>query len=265
MDGISLGPLLIRWNGLLVIFGFALGGILATREVRRMGKDPEIILDLVAPLLIWGTIGARLWHVFTPPLSSIQLGLTTGHYLTHPLDLISIWIGGMGFPGVLLGGSFGLLLFCFKNGFRFSEWADILSPSLVVGYATGRIGNYVNQELYGLPTSVPWRIFIAPENRLAGFENVGYYHPLFAYDILLNLLILLALKFISYSGSGFQRRGDLFGAYLLMYSLARLGLEFVRLDVSIVFNVNINQMVALLVFTGSSVYFMSRNFRRRKL
>jgi len=265
MDGIPLGPLLIRWNGLLVILGFAAGGIVAAREVRRSGKDPEMVLDLVLPLLIWGSIGARLWHVLTPPLSSIQLGLTTRHYLTHPLDLISIWVGGMGFPGVLLGGSFGLMLFCIKHGFRFSDWADILSPSLVIGYAIGRVGNYINQELYGLPATVPWKIFIAPEKRLAGYENAGYYHPLFAYDILLNLLILLALKSISYSGSDFLRSGEVFGAYLLMYSLARFGLEFIRLDVSIVLDVNINQMVALLVFTGSSVYFMTRNFRWRKL
>src|SRR5258706_374515 len=90
MEGLSLGPLFLRWNGLLIMLGFALGGILATRESKRRGLDPEIVLDLVLPFLIWGTIGARLWHILTPPLSSVQLGLTTGHYLTHPLDLFNL-------------------------------------------------------------------------------------------------------------------------------------------------------------------------------
>ncbi len=114
MEGLSLGPLFLRWNGLLIMLGFALGGILATRESKRRGLDPEIVLDLVLPFLIWGTIGARLWHILTPPLSSVQLGLTTGHYLTHPLDLFAIWIGGLGFPGALIGGALCLLVFCRK-------------------------------------------------------------------------------------------------------------------------------------------------------
>src|SRR5258706_1608067 len=127
MEGLSLGPLFLRWNGLLIMLGFALGGILATRESKRRGLDPEIVLDLVLPFLIWGTIGARLWHILTPPLSSVQLGLTTGHYLTHPLDLFAIWIGGLGFPRALIGG--GPCLFGFLRSVRLHLLAcsDILN------------------------------------------------------------------------------------------------------------------------------------------
>src|SRR5687767_7261221 len=128
MDGIPLGPILLRWNGLLIMIGFGLGGILASRETKRRGYDSEILLDLVLPLLVWGTIGARLWHIFAPPLSSAQLGLTTAHYLTHPLDLLAIWIGGLGFPGALIGGMLGLFIFCRKYELSFREWLDILAP-----------------------------------------------------------------------------------------------------------------------------------------
>src|SRR5690242_2254647 len=119
MEGIPLGPILLRWNGLLIMLGFAVGGIFSIREAKKRGYDYEIVLDLALPLLVWGTIGARLWHVFTPSLSSAELGLTTTYYLSHPLDLFAMWIGGLGFPGALLGGVLGLFFFCRKYELSF--------------------------------------------------------------------------------------------------------------------------------------------------
>lgn len=265
MDGIPLGPVFLRWNGLLIMLGFAAGGILATREARRRGIDPEIILDLVLPLLVWGTIGARLWHVLTPPLSSVQLGLTTGHYLTHPLDLFAIWIGGLGLPGALMGGAIGLFLFCRKYGLNFGEWADILAPALALGQAVGRIGNYINQELYGLPTQLPWRIFIDPGHRLAGYEGIEFYHPLFAYEAILSLLILSFLVWLSRRFAERLLSGDLFLVYLLLYAVSRFSLEFLRLDIAQLKGININQAfmaVSLLVCGG---YFCLRHRSIQKL
>jgi phosphatidylglycerol---prolipoprotein diacylglyceryl transferase len=261
MDGIPLGPILLRWNGLLILLGFAMGGILATRETRRRGYDSEIILDLVLPLLVWGTIGARLWHILTPPLSSIQLGLTTGHYLTHPLDLFAVWIGGLGFPGALIGGAVGLYFFCRKYELKFSEWMDILAPALALGQVIGRLGNYVNQELYGLPTNLPWKIFINPEHRLAGYESVEFYHPLFAYESILSLLNLLLLIWLSRRFLDRLGSGDLFLAYLFIYAVIRFSLEFLRLDVSLVNGMNINQVItaAVLPVSGAILYLRSRS------
>ncbi len=260
MDGIPLGPILLRWNGLLIMLGLALGGVLATREAKRRGYDPEITLDLVLPLLIWGTIGARLWHVFTPPLSSAQLGLTTGHYLTHPLDLLAIWIGGLGFPGALIGGVLGLFFFCRKYELSFGAWVDILAPALALGQAVGRLGNYFNQELYGLPTQVLWKIFIGPEHRLAGYESIEFYHPLFAYEIILSLLNLFLLLFVSRRFRERLNAGDLFLVYLINYGLIRFCLEFLRLDVAQVNGINSNQVFAavLLLISAAVLYLRSR-------
>jgi len=265
MDGISVGPVLLRWNGLLIMLGFALGGILAAREAKRRGFESEILLDLVLPLLIWGTLGARLWHVLTPPLSSVALGLTTEYYLTHPLDLFAIWIGGLGFPGALIGGAIGLFLFCRKYGLGFGDWADILAPSLAFGQAFGRMGNLINQELYGLPTALPWRLFIGPEHRLAGYEAVEYYHPLFAYDSILSLAILLLLLWIRRRFEGNLKAGDLFLVYLLTYGLVRFSLEFLRLDVALIQGVNINQSFAAALLLLSGVVLYLRNGPVRKL
>jgi phosphatidylglycerol:prolipoprotein diacylglycerol transferase len=215
--------------------------------------------------MIWGTLCARLWHVFTPPLSSIQLGLTTDHYLTHPLDLFAIWIGGLGFPGALIGGVIALYLFCRVYKFNFRELADILAPAVALAQAIGRLGNYFNQELYGLPTTAAWKIFISPEHRLAGYESVEYYHPLFAYESILSLLNLAFLLWISHRFIERRRAGDLFLLYLFNASIIRFLLEFLRLDVALVHGININQIFTVVVMIFSGVYFCRRSSTAQKL
>lgn len=265
MDGISLGPLLLRWNGLLIMIGIALAGILAVQESKRRGYDFEIILDLILPMMIWGTIFARLWHVLTPPLSSVQLGLTTEYYFSHPLDFLAIWIGGLGFPGALIGGVIALYFFCRIYEFKFAELADILAPAIALGQAVGRLGNYFNQELYGLPTAVAWKIFISPEHRLGGYEAVEFYHPLFAYESILSLVNLAILFWVSRRFADKLKAGDLFLVYLFNASAIRFFLEYLRLDVALVNDVNINQVFAALVAVGAGLYFYLRNRLAQKL
>jgi phosphatidylglycerol:prolipoprotein diacylglycerol transferase len=265
MGGIHLGPILLHWNGILILLGFAMGAILATRETRRRGYDSEIILDLIVPLLICGTMGARLWHIFTPPLSSIQLGLTTWHYLTHPLDLSAIWVGGIGFPGALLGGVIGLYYICIKYELNFSEWLDILTPALALGQAIGRLGNFISQELYGLPTNVPWKIFINPEHRLAGFESIKFYHPLFAYESILSLINMFFLMWVSRHFANRLKSGDLFLVYLITSSGIRFCLEFMRLDVSLVNGMNINQLTMAVVLLASGTFLCLRIYSVKEL
>ncbi len=253
MDGFSLGPLLLRWNGLLLALGISLGALLAAREAKRRDYDPEIIYYLFLPLTIWGTIGARIWHILTPPLSSVQLGLTTQYYLSHPLDALALWIGGFGIPGTLIGGSLALLFFTRKNELSFWKLADILAPGLALAQAIGRLGNYFNQELYGLPTNLPWKIFIEPAYRLMGYEAVEYYHPLFAYEIILNFLNLFFLFWLARRFIETVKVGDLFLIYLGVYSLVRILLEFLRLDIALVDGLNINQAFFVITFVCAGV------------
>lgn len=232
--------------------GLAFGALLAAYEARRRHHDPELIYYLFMPVTIWGLIGARLWHIFTPPLSSVQLGLTTGHYLTHPLDMLAMWIGGFGIPGAILGGMFGLFLFSRKYELPFWEISDLLAPGLALALAIGRLGNYFNQELYGLPVNPPLGIFIQSPSRLLGYEQVEYYHPLFAYEAVLNVAIMVLLLWLTRSFSERLKSGDLFLVFLGLYSIIRFSLEFLRLDVALVNGVNVNQVFffLLLFFAG---------------
>jgi phosphatidylglycerol:prolipoprotein diacylglycerol transferase len=252
-EGLSLGPLIIRWNGLLIALGIAIGALFAAHEARDRGYDPEIIYHLFLPLTIWGMLGARLWHILTPPLSSLGLGLTTQYYFSHLVDSAALWIGGFGIPGAWIGGLLALLYFARQNEFSFWELSDILAPGLALAQAIGRVGNYFNQELYGLPTNLPWKIFIDPAYRLSGFETINFYHPLFAYESLLNFANMIFLLWLARRFVGILKVGDLFLVYLGAYSFIRFLLEFLRLDVSLVNGFNINQVFFALVFICAGI------------
>lgn len=260
IDGFQLGPLYVRFYGIVLMLGAVAGGWLATREVKRRGYDPEQVWDLLIYLIIGGVIGARLWHVFTPSPSSIAQGITTQYYLTHPLDALAIWKGGLGIPGAVIGGLIALYFYVRRHPeIGYSEWIDIGAPSLALGQAIGRWGNFFNQELYGAPTGLPWKIYIDPAHRLSGFENQSYYHPLFAYESILNLLNMLLLLLLTRKYSDKLRKGDVFNVYLIVYPVIRFSLDFLRLDASRVLSININQTVMAVVAVGAAIVLIWRH------
>lgn len=247
-EGFSIGPLFVRFYGIILMSGAVAGAFLATREAKRRGYNPEIVWDLFVYLLIGGIIGARIWHILTPSPST---GVTAAWYLSHPLDALAVWKGGLGIPGAIIGGLIALYFYSRRTGVNFAEWTDIGAPGLALGQAIGRWGNFVNQELYGAPTNLPWKIFIAPEKRLAGYLDVAYYHPLFLYESLWNLMNLFLLLWISRRFTGSLKNGDIFLTYLVVYPLGRFLLDFLRLDASMVGGLNINQTVMAVVAVGA--------------
>ena len=246
-ESIQIGFLIIRYYGIVLMLGAVMGGVLAASEAKRRGYDPEIVWDLLIWLIIGGVLGARLWHILTPSPSAIAAGKTTVFYLTHPLDALAIWNGGLGIEGSIAGGIIALLLFTNRNKLNSLEWLDIGAPSLALGQAIGRWGNFFNQELYGKPTVLPWKLYIDPAHRLAGFENISYYHPLFAYESILSLANMLFLIWISRQYSDKLKKGDVFLSYLVIYPTIRFFLEYLRLDSSYLAGININQIIAAIV------------------
>ena len=256
-EGFSIGPLFVRFYGIILMSGAVAGAFLAVREAKRRGYDGEIVWDLFIYLLIGGIIGARIWHILTPSPST---GITTSWYLSHPLDALAVWKGGLGIPGAVIGGLIALFFYSRRAGINFSEWTDIASPSLALGQAIGRWGNFVNQELYGAPTNLPWKIFIDPAKRLPGYLDVEYYHPLFLYESLWNLMNLFLLLWISRRFADSLKNGDIFLTYLVIYPLGRFLLDFLRLDASMVGGININQtiMAVVAIFAGLALYLRHR-------
>jgi phosphatidylglycerol---prolipoprotein diacylglyceryl transferase len=269
-DGIYIFPSngdpwrLIAYYGIILMLGAVAGASLAAREVKRRGQDPEIVWDLLVYLIIGGVIGARLWHVFTPPPSSIEQGITTAYYLTHPLDLINLRKGGLGIPGAVIGGAIALYFYSRKHKLNFMEWADIAAPSLALGQAIGRWGNYFNQELYGAPTNLPWKIYIEPRYRVSGFANYDYFHPLFLYESLWNLANVFFLMWIARRFEGRLKTGDVLLVYLVTYPIGRFLLDFLRLDASQLGGINANQTFMAIVAVVSAAALFLRHLSTRK-
>ena len=250
--GFNIGPLSIRYYGIIIMLGVLAGAFLASRLARRRGEDPGVVWDGLIWLLIGGVLGARLWHILTPPQSMVDQGITTYYYLTHPLEAINLRAGGLGLPGAVFGGALALYLFGRRRKLSMGVWLDIIAPALALGQAIGRWGNFVNQELYGSPSNLPWAIRIDPEFRLPGFELVERYHPLFLYESIWNLA---NVGFLIWFGEKFKDRlkaGDVFLVYLVTYPLGRFVLEFLRLDASQIAGINANQTLMVVIALASA-------------
>ena len=257
--GFELGPFFIRYYGMIIMVGALAAAWLATREASRRKLNPEIVWDAFFWVLIAGIIGARLWHILLPSQTDAAKGLTTVFYLTHPLDAIAIWRGGVGIPGAVLGGALALYFFCRKSKLSFAVWADIAAPGLALAQAIGRWGNFVNQELYGMPADLPWAITIDPDHRLPEFAQYERYHPLFLYESLWNLLNMVFLLWLGRRYAHRLKSGDLFLSYLVTYPLGRFLLEFLRLDVAKISGINANQTIMLVVAIFAAVIIFWRH------
>jgi phosphatidylglycerol:prolipoprotein diacylglycerol transferase len=259
--GFQLGPIYIHFYGIILMLGALGAAFLAEREARRRGQNPDLVWDGLVWVLIGGIVGARIWHILTPPLSMAQQGYTTHFYLTHPLDMLAIWNGGLGIPGAVIGGALALLWFTRRHKISYALWVDIAAPAVALGQAIGRWGNFVNQELYGAPTDLPWKIFIAPANRLPQYKDVAYYQPLFLYESLWDFANMFFLLWLARRHTDRLKQGDIFLTYLIIYPVGRFFLEFIRLDPSKVGGLDINQALMAVVAVLASAVLVWRHRR----
>jgi len=254
--GISIGPLCIRFYGILIMLGAVAAAFLAQYEARRRKLNSELVWDALIWVLIGGIIGARLWHVFTPPPSMLVLDAVSNKlvnpYFVHNAsiiknltDIISIWRGGLGIPGAIIGGGLALYIFCWRKKMSFPLWADIAAPGLALAQAIGRWGNYFNQELYGKPSNLPWATKI--DHPVAGYTQYSTFHPLFLYESIWNLMNLGFLLWFERRFANKLKDGDIFLTYLVGYSIGRFFLEFLRLDAPQIGTINFNQAFMLVV------------------
>lgn len=223
--------IVLRWYGVLVMLGAVAGAVWAEREIKRRGENGEVIWDAMVWVLPIGILGARLWYV----ANSIFSGTT--YYLDNPVHILYVWEGGLHFFGGLLFGGLALIFFLRQNGMDTWLFLDALAPATLLGQAIARPANFINQELYGQPTQLPWGIPIEANHRLAQYSDLirfpvetTRFHPVFAYEMILNFLIVLLLWWLSRRYEDEMKPGTLFSAWLLFAGLSRTFIEFFRPD-----------------------------------
>lgn len=253
----------IYFYGILITLGVVAAAFLGQAEAKRRGMNPEFVWDALFWVVLAGIIGARIWHILTPPPSMVAQGITTGWYLMHPLDMLNIRNGGLGIPGAVIGGALALWIYCRRKKISFLTWADAVAPGVALAQAIGRWGNFFNQELYGLPTNLPWKIYIDPLHRVAGYQNYDYFHPLFFYESLWNVLNMAVLLWMARRFSKWLKPGDIFFIYMIMYSVGRFALEFLRLDAAQVGGINFNQTFVIIVaLVAGIIIYLNHRLRR---
>ena len=224
-------PITLRWYGLLVMFGAVVGAFIAEREIKRRGENGESIWDAMVWVLPAGIIGARLWYV----LNSILGG--SDYYTSDPIRIINIPEGGLHFFGGLLFGGVALYFYLKNNGMDFWLFLDAIAPAALIGQALARPANFINQELYGQPTKLFWGISIDAQHRLPQYSDLTQFpveatrfHPTFAYEMILNILLALLLLWVSRRYVEKMKPGAIFAGWLISAGLIRTFIEFFRPD-----------------------------------
>ena len=220
----EVGPFALRYYGLCIAIGVAVATWLTARELARTGYDGALALDALFFVVPLGLIGARVYHVIT------DYDLYDGNPHSFFPGVFEIWNGGLGIYGAVVGGFLGLLLFARIRGINPLVLADAAAPGLILAQAIGRWGNYFNQELFGRPSSLPWAIEIAPENRPSGFASEATFHPTFLYESIWNVLVCFILLFVARRFANSLKNGDIALLYVCLYSVGRFFVETLRID-----------------------------------
>ena len=265
---IQIGPnFAVYWYGVLAVLGIVLGAFYAARRAEQDGENPEHIWNALVIAVILGIIGARLYHVFSEPAGG---SAGWSYYRENPIEILSIGRGGLGIYGAIAGGVLGAVLYSLRAGLRPLQWLDYGAPGLALGQAIGRWGNFINQELYGPPTDLPFGVLIDTENRISPYNNMTLYpldtlfHPTFLYESLWCLLVFISLALISRRLKGRLRHGDVVLGYLVLYPVGRFFIEYLRPDAWMVGPIAAAQLFALLLIVGATVALVARHVGGRR-
>lgn len=235
---IDLGIVEIYWYSVIILTALLIGSAIFLKSAKKEGYNEEFLTNLLFYGIIFSIIGARLYYVI----------FNLGYYLKHPFEIVAIWNGGLAIHGGIIGGSLCLLYHALKYKKSFLKLADLLAPSLILGQAIGRWGNFFNSEAHGpeVAREVLERLPI-PSFVIKGMNIEGiYYHPTFFYEsmwCLLGFIILMILK-----KKVKLRTGGITGIYFIWYSIARFFIEGLRTDSLMLGHIKVAQAISILLF-----------------
>ena len=219
---------------LCILAGIIVATIWTSRRLTKRGAEPGIVLDVIIWAVPLGLVGARFFHVFTHPDDYFYEGANIWNPF-QPGSIWAIWEGGNALFGSLIGGAIGAWIGCRLAGIRFWSFADALVPGLLAAQILGRLGNYFNQELFGLPTDLPWGLEISdPGTPIpAGLPEGTLFHPTFLYEMLWNTFGIVVILLLERQYK--LQWGKVWALYMIWYGIGRVWFESIRIDPSEVF------------------------------
>jgi phosphatidylglycerol---prolipoprotein diacylglyceryl transferase len=247
----------IHMYALCILLGIILATVMTSRRLTKRGAEPGVVLDIALWAVPLGIIGARIFHVLTHPNDYFYPGANVWNPF-EPGAIWNIWEGGNAIYGSLIGGAIGVWIGCRMTGIRFWSFADALAPGLLVAQAAGRLGNWFNHELFGMPTDLPWGLEIESSNPAfpAGLPDGTLFHPTFLYEIIWNLAGAALIIFLERRIN--LRWGKALAVYLVWYGTGRAFFESIRVDPSEMFlgiRVNVWASFAAVVL-GIVIFFV---------
>jgi phosphatidylglycerol:prolipoprotein diacylglycerol transferase len=247
---LDLGPIQVHWYGIIIGIGIALGFYLASKEADRLGLPKDTFADVLIWAIPIALLSARLYYVL----------FQWEYYSTNPSAIIQIWNGGIAIHGALIGSVATAIIFSRKRNISFWKIADIAAPSIILGQAIGRWGNFMNQEAHGgevtrnflenlyLPEFIVKQMYI----------DGSYYHPTFLYESVWNIVgfaLLLILRRVN------LKRGELFLSYVIWYSIGRFFVEGLRTDSLMLTDfLRIAQVLSLSLIVIAAAILLYRRF-----
>ena len=236
--------------GVILAIAIIVGTLLADYlGVKYFNLKKDTIIDLSPYLVIMGIIGARAYYCL----------LNYDFYLRFPTEILAIRHGGISIHGAILGGIIGLIIFAKRHNKSILKLSDVTAVGLVLAQAIGRWGNFFNSEAFGLPTNLPWKLYIAEQYRPIPFTEYEYFHPTFLYESILDFLIFIVLLFLLRKQK-FKREGSISLLYLILYSVVRIFVESLRIDsVKFVHGMPIAIVVSIGIIVMSLLVIIYRN------
>ncbi|MFA9461135.1 prolipoprotein diacylglyceryl transferase [Thiohalorhabdus methylotrophus] len=209
---IEIGPVAVHWYGLMYAVAFILGWVILQRRRDRIGVGAQEVDDLAFACILGVVLGGRLGYV---------LFYNLDFYLSHPLAMLAVWDGGMSFHGGLIGVVLAVIWFARRHNRPILAVGDFLTPVVPIGLGLGRLGNFINGELWGRPAdpALPWAMIFPHVDRIPR-------HPSQIYEVLLEGLVLFVVVWV-YARRP-RRNGRVFGLFLLLYGVFRFGVEYFR-------------------------------------
>lgn len=247
---LELGPISVRWYGIIIAVGILLGYFIAQEGVKRIGFDKDTLVDIIFWSAIFGFIIARLYFVvFQWP-----------YYIQNPIEIPMIWHGGIAIHGGLIGGFVTGIIICKQRNINPFQIGDVIAPSMILGQGIGRWGNFMNHEAHGGPVS---RTFLEnlhiPDFIINNmYINGKYYQPTFLYesiwDILGFVILILLRKHL--------RIGDTFCLYLIWYSTGRFFVEGMRTDsLMLTSDIRVAQLMSIILIIVGIVIMIIRRVK----